>query len=345
MREEMDRLEAMSILVASVEAGSFSAAGRKLGVPLPTVSRKVADLEAHLRTRLLVRSTRKLALTDAGAAYLAACKRILEQVSDAEIEASGEYSAPRGELIITAPIVFGRLHVLPVVSAFLSSFPEINVRMMLADRNVNLVDDHIDMAVRIGVLPDSSMIATRVGSVRRVVCGSPSYFASCGIPKTPDDLADLTCVTFSSLSSGSSWTFPSSGRGMVPADPPQCRLNVNTAEAAIDAALAGVGITRVLSYQIARAVRDGKLVVVLRDFEPDPLPVHLVHAGQGLLPLKMRSFLDFAVPRLRQALAADPNEPGPEARDSIQARHVELRGRPAPLDKPGSRASSKKAGD
>lgn len=240
----------------------------------------------------------------------------------------GEYSAPRGELIITAPIVFGRLHVLPIVSAFLKSFPEINVRMTLSDRNVNLVDDHIDLAVRVGALPDSSLIATRVGSVRRVVCGSPSYFASHGTPKTPDDLADLTCVTFSGLSSGSSWTFPSPGRGMVQADPPRCRLNVNTAEAAIDVALAGVGITHVLSYQIARAVRDGKLVVVLRDFEPDPIPVHLVHAGQGLLPLKMRSFLEFAVPRLRKALAADPSQPGTEAPGS-RARSQALVGPPS----------------
>ena len=179
----MDRLEAMSILVAAVEAGSFSAASRKLGVPLPTVSRKVAELEARLNTRLLVRSTRKLALTDAGAAYFAACKRILEQVGDAETEASGEYVTPKGDLVITAPIVFGRLHVLPTVSDFLASFPDINVRMVLSDRNVKLVDDHIDLAVRIGALPDSSLIATRVGSVRRVVCGSPRYFAAHGTPR------------------------------------------------------------------------------------------------------------------------------------------------------------------
>jgi len=190
----MDRLEAMSLLIAAVEAGSFSAASRKLGVPLPTISRKVAELEGHLGTRILLRSTRKLTLTDAGMNYLAACKRILEQVSEAETEAAGEYSAPKGELVITAPIVFGRLHVVPLVNDFLISFPEINVRMMLADRSVNLLDDHIDMAVRIGALADSSMVATRVGSVRRIVCGSPGYFASHGTPRTPDDLAQLTCA-------------------------------------------------------------------------------------------------------------------------------------------------------
>ncbi len=195
----MDRLEAMSLLIATVEAGSFSAASRKLGVPLPTISRKVAELESHLGTRILLRSTRKLTLTDAGMNYLAACKRILEQISEAETEAAGEYSMPKGELVITAPIVFGRLHVVPLVNEFLITFPEINIRMMLADRSVNLLDDHIDMAVRIGALADSSMVATRVGHVRRIVCGSPDYFASHGVPRTPDDLAQLTCVTFSGL--------------------------------------------------------------------------------------------------------------------------------------------------
>ena len=187
----MDRFEAMSILVASVDAGSFSAAGRKLGMPLPTISRKVAELEEHLQTRLLVRTTRKLMLTEAGASYLAASKRILEQVSEAERAAAGEYNTPRGELILTAPIVFGRLHVLPVVNAFLASFPEINVRLILSDRNVHLVDDHIDMAVRIGRLPDSSLIATQVGTIRRVTCASPAFLASHGTPKIPADLALL----------------------------------------------------------------------------------------------------------------------------------------------------------
>src|SRR5262245_21980517 len=176
----MDRLDAMSLLVASVEEGSFSAAGRKLGVPLPTISRKIGELEAHLKTRLLVRSTRNLALTEAGIAYVAACKRILEEINDAENRATGEYITPRGELTLTAPIVFGRLHVLPVVNEFLNRFDEINVRMILSDRNANLVDDQIDVAVRIGELPDSTLTATRVGSIRRVVCGSPAYLAAHG---------------------------------------------------------------------------------------------------------------------------------------------------------------------
>lgn len=306
----MDRLEAMSILVASVEEGSFSAAGRKLGVPLPTISRKVAELEAHLKTRLLVRSTRKLALTEAGIAYVAACKRILEDIDAVETQASGEYSVPRGELTITAPIVFGRIHILPVVTEFLQHFAEINVRMTLADRNVNLVDDHIDMAVRIGDLPDSSLLATKVGAIRRVVCGSPAYFAAHGIPKVPSDLAGHTCVMFSAIGGGTSWTFLHGKQTKFIR--PQCRLHINTAEAAIDAAISGLGVTCVLSYQVARAVEDGKLQIVLQDFEPPLIPVHLIHAHQGLLPLKMRRFLEFAAPRIRKSLLASQKRLGDE---------------------------------
>ena len=196
----MDRLEAMSLLVAVAEAGSLSAAGRKLGVPLPTVSRKISDLEAHLKARLLTRSTRKLALTDSGAAYVAAAKRILDEVGEAERTASGEHAAPRGDLVITAPIVFGRLHVLPIIAEFLARWPEINVRLLLSDRNLHLIDDRIDIAVRIGALADSAFVAANVGSVRRVVCGSPAYFAAHGVPRKPEDLSALTAVTFDQLS-------------------------------------------------------------------------------------------------------------------------------------------------
>lgn len=298
----MDRLEAMSLLVASIEEGSFSAAGRRLGVPLPTISRKVAELESHLKVQLLIRSTRRLTLTEAGASYVAACKRILEQAGEADAQASGEYSVPRGELTITAPIVFGRLHVLPVISEFLDHFAEINVGMTLADRNVNLVDDHIDMAVRIGELPDSTMVATRVGSVRRVICGSPTYFAANGMPKKPKDLLDHTCVIFSGMASGQSWLSAPNQRGAAKPIRPHCRLWINTAESAIDAAAAGIGLTNVLSYQVATAVQEGKLQIILSDFEPDPIPIHLVHAGHSILPLKMRRFLEFAAPRLRKSL-------------------------------------------
>ena len=289
----MDRLEAMTILLAVVEKGSFTAAARVLGVPLPTVSRKLGGLESHLGTRLLTRSTRRLALTDAGSAYVTACKRILEEIGEAERKVTGEYVAPKGELFITAPIVFGRLHVVPVISEFLAKYPDIDIRMLLADRNARLLDDHIDVAVRIDHLPDSSMIATRVGFVRRVICGSPSYFAAHGIPKKPSDLERLSCVTFDVLGSVTSWSFQGKRGEGERAVSIRSRFSVNTAEAAIDAAVAGAGVTRVLSYQAARAVEEGKLQIVLRAFEPDPVPVSLIHANQDTLPLKTSQFSRF----------------------------------------------------
>jgi DNA-binding transcriptional LysR family regulator len=296
----MDRLDAMSILVAAIEAGSLSAASRRLGTPLATVSRKVSELEAHLKTRLLNRSSRQLTLTDAGRSYLSACKRILEDVGEAERAASGEYRAPRGDLIISAPIVFGRLHVLPIAMEFLRAYPEIDIRFLLADRIINLLEDHVDLAVRIGDLPDSSLVATRIGAIRRVVCGSPAYFAARGTPKDPGDLAMHDCVTFEGLMSPTAWSF---GTAKSPRSVRiHSRLVVNTAEAAIDAAAAGVGVTRVLSYQIASALRDGALAVVLEEFEPGPSPVSLVYTGERMLPLKLRAFLDFAAPRLKARL-------------------------------------------
>jgi DNA-binding transcriptional LysR family regulator len=291
----------MSILVTAVEAGSLSAAARRLGTPLATVSRKVSELEAYLKTRLLNRSSRRLTLTDAGRSYVAACKRILEQVGEAERAASGEYSAPKGELIITAPIVFGRLHVLPVVAEFLKTYPEIDIRMVLLDRVVNLLEEQVDLAVRIGELPDSSLVATRVGAIRRVVCGSPGYFAARGIPRSPAALGMHDCVSLEALTSPDTWTF-ATGKSAISV-PVHSRLVVNTAEAAIDAAIDGIGITRVLSYQIAAAMRAGRLAIALQEFEPPPWPVCLVYPGGRLLPLKLRAFLDFAAPRLRARLS------------------------------------------
>jgi DNA-binding transcriptional LysR family regulator len=292
----MDRLDSMSVLLAVVEAGSLSAGARRLGMPLATASRKVSELEAHLKARLLTRSTRRIALTDAGRSYVAACKRILEELGEAERAASGEYSAPKGDLIITAPVVFGRRHVLPIVTAFLAAYPDINIRMVLADRVVHLLDDHVDLAVRIGELPDSSFVATRVGAIRRIVCGSPAYFAKGGPPQTPSH----ACITLDGLMSPEAWTF-AVGKSELSVRV-SSRLVVNTAEAAIDAAIAGVGITCVLSYQIADALQAGTLMSVLEDFEPAPWPVSLVYPAQGVLPIKLRAFLDFAGLRLKAKL-------------------------------------------
>jgi DNA-binding transcriptional LysR family regulator len=298
----MDRLESMSILVAAVEAGSLSAAARRLGTPLATVSRKVSDLEAHLKTRLLTRSNRQLTLTDAGRSYVAACRRILEEVDEAERTAAGEYSAPKGHLTLSAPIVFGRLHVLPVVTAFLKAYPEIDVRLILADSMINLVEDHVDTALRIGRLADSSLTAIKVGEIRRVVCASPAYFKKHGQPQKPADLAAHDCVTFEGLLSPESWSF---GVGKAEQSVAiHSRLAVNTAEAAIDAAAAGLGVTRVLSYQVAAALKARTMALALEEFEPAPFPVSLIHAGDRLLPLKLRAFLDFAAPRLRDILSS-----------------------------------------
>ncbi|SON55765.1 D-malate degradation protein R [Hartmannibacter diazotrophicus] len=298
----MDRLEAMSMLLTVVEKGSLSAAGRSLGVPVPTLSRKISDLESFLGTRLLIRSTRKLTLTDAGLAYVAASRRILEQVQDAEREAAGEYVAPKGELVLTAPVLFGRLHVLPIVTDFLTQFPQINVRLLFSDRNAHLIEDHIDMAVRIGRLPDSSMVATNVGRMRLVICASPDLLAAHGTPRSPEDLRHLPFVAFEGPLSSTVWQLRAPG-SKTPVDVPvQPRLLVTTAEAAAEAAIRAIGVTRLLHYQVADAVADGKLRIILEDFEPDRAPVQLVHTARGQMPLKMRRFLDFAAPRLRQTL-------------------------------------------
>jgi DNA-binding transcriptional LysR family regulator len=298
----MDRLEAMSVLLAVVETGSLTAASRRLSSPLATVSRKILDLEAHLKTRLLIRSSRRVTLTEAGRSYVAACRRILDDVSEAERAAAGEYSAPKGDLIITAPIVFGRLHVLPVVADFLKAYPDIGVRLTLADRIFNLTEEEIDVALRISELPDSSLVATKVGTIRRVVCASPDYLAQRGTPLHPSDLLAHDCIRFAGLMASVEWTFrvgkADTAIGI------RSRLVVNTAEAAIDAAVAGLGVTRVLSYQVEAARRAGRLVILLEDYELPPSPVSLVHAGQGLLPLKTRAFLDFAAQRLRKRIAA-----------------------------------------
>lgn len=290
----------MTVFLAVVEAGSLSSAGRRLGMPLATVSRKVSELETHLKARLLNRSTRRLELTDTGRAYVDACKRILVEVGEAERAAAGEYSAPKGELVITAPMVFGRVHVLPVITEFLLAYPAVDVRLALGDRIMHLLDEHLDLAVRIGTLPDSSFTATGVGWLRRVVCGSPAYLASHGVPRTPADVGMHDCITFDAVASPDQWVFRfEKSESAVPV---HSRLVVNTAEAAVDAAKAGLGLTRLLSYQIDAARRAGDLAVVLEAFEPPPIPVSLVFNAQQRIPLKLRVFLDFAAPRLRERM-------------------------------------------
>ena len=293
----MDKLDSMAVLLAVVEAGSLSAAARHLAMPLATVSRKVAALEAHLKTRLLHRTTRHLALTEAGSAYVAACRRILDEIGEAERTATGEYATPKGELTVTAPMMFGRLHIVPVVAEFLAQYPEIEINLVLTDRVMHLMDEHIDVAVRIGELPDSGLMATGVGKVRRVVCASPAYLARHGAPLTPAGLAAHDCISFEVMESRRAWVFGAARSAQ--AVPVHSRLAVNTVDAAIAAATLGVGLVRVMSYQVMDALRNDALRIVLEPFESEPLPVSLVHKGQTPLPLKLRAFLDFVTPRLR----------------------------------------------
>ncbi len=316
----MDRLEAMAVFAAIVDGGSLSAAGRRLNVPLATVSRKLADLEAHLKTRLLNRSTRKLVLTEAGRDYLGACRQILEQVDEAERAAAGAYAKVKGQLVLAAPVVFGRLHLVPVATAFLEAHPEVDVQLRLGDRNVNLIEEHVDLALRIGTLPDSSLVATPVGTVRRVVCASPAYLKRFGTPGSLAELAAHRCITFDGLEAAAAWTFVTDDGQRRPA-PVHSRMTVSTADAAIEAAVLGLGLTRVLSYQVADALLHGRLVRVLSDEEPPAVPVSLIYPGQGRLPMKTRAFIDFAVGHLRERLKAlDTLQDGNAARPSAPAR-------------------------
>jgi len=297
----MDRFEAIRTLLAAVDTGSLTAASRQLSMPLPTVSRHVSELEARLGTQLVIRTNRKLLLTDAGSAFVAAGRRVLEQLDEAERTAAGEYRTPRGDLLVTAPIMFGKLHVTPVVLAFLAAYADVNARVVLFDHVIDLVENHVDVAVRIGHLPDSGLVAARLGDIHWVICASPAYLSTHGTPVAPDDLAKHDCIGFEGLQMVRTWPFGRGADAKTVAIKP--RFAANTADAVIEAAIAGIGIARLTSYQAAGAIRAGRLISLLRGYAPEPLPVHLVHTGPPMVPLKMRAFLDFAGPRLRASLA------------------------------------------
>jgi len=299
----MDHLTAMRVFVAVAEESGFAPAARRLALSTPSVTRAVAALEDRIGARLLHRTTRVVRLTEAGARYLGDCKRILHDLAEAEASAAGSHGEPRGELTVTAPVMFGRLHVAPVLFDFLEDHPQVTARLLLLDRIADLVEEGMDVALRIGRLPDSALRAVRVGTVRRVVCAAPEYLARRGVPQRPSDLERLDVVEFSPVGAWREWGFPSdSARETVT---PRVRLVVNTADAAVAAAVAGRGLTRVLSYQIADELRAGRLAVVLTDFEPPPVPVHLVHAEGRRTSAKVRAFVDYAAERLRAMLAAD----------------------------------------
>lgn len=297
----MDRFESMTAFVAVVEDGGFSAAARKTLMPLATISRKVSDLENLLGVRLVNRSVRGVSLTESGQSYYSECRRLLGELHEAERAASGEYCVPRGDLVITAPIVFGRMHLIPVVVDFMRAYPNVGVSVRLSDEIVNLGDETVDLAIRISRLRDSNMIAAKIVDVWHVVCASPTYLAERGTPLHPRDLASHDCISGKPLSLPDAWLFRV-GKSIEPV-PVQRRLAATTAEAGIEASVAGAGLIRALCYQIVEAEAQGRLVRVLRDFEPQPTPLSLVHLSARLVPLKLRAFLDYAAPLLKQRLS------------------------------------------
>ena len=290
----MDRIDSVAVFSEVAERASFTEAARRLNRSPAAVTRAVAELEARLGVRLLDRTTRSVSVTEAGQRFLAGARRELADLAEIEQAAMGQGSAPRGELRVTAPIVFGRRHVLPLVTDFLARYPDVSMRLTLLDRPVNLVEEGFDVAIRIGTLPDTSAIATRAGSLRRIVAASPDYLKRRGEPKTPGDLGDHDTIAFLGIESMERWRFNNGEARIRP------RLSVNTAEAAIDAAKASFGITRVLSYQVVDALSDGSLVRLLRDYETEPTPVHALYPSGRHPPPKLRAFLDELVPRLRQ---------------------------------------------
>ena len=290
----MDRLQAMRIFVRVGETGSFSETARHMNMSAPAVTRSVAALEEVLGTRLFVRTTRMVKLTEAGSRYLGDCRRILADILEAEASAAGSYATPTGTLAVTASLLFGQMHVLPIMTEYLDAYPAMAGRTLFVDRPVNLVEEGIDVAVRIGHLPDSGFTAVKVGTVRRVVCGSPAYFERHGVPITPADLRQHRIAISTSAWASPEWRFADDQR--VTIDP---LLKCNTNEAVIATAVSGWGLTRVLNYQIGPALVAGNLQIVLADYEEPPLPIHVMHPEGRYAPAKVRAFVDMAVPLLR----------------------------------------------
>jgi DNA-binding transcriptional LysR family regulator len=306
----MDRLQAMAAFLAVVDTGGFASAARRLNVSPSVVTRAVAELEARLGVRLLTRTTRSVRVTEAGTGYADDCRRILAELDEADGAAAGTHAAPRGRLTVTAPVNFGRMYVLPIVHRYLVQFAMVDVTCWFVDRVVNLVDEGVDLAVRIGDLPASSLQAVPVGRVRQVLCASPGYLARQGRPQRPEELVQHVVVASTGVTSTSEWRFHE-GRRQVPVRL-QPRLMVTTNEAAAASAEAGLGITRLPLYQIAQAVQEGRLELVLEAFERPPLPIHVVHREGRNAPHKVRAFIDMAIDTLRADTRLDPG-PRPRA--------------------------------
>jgi DNA-binding transcriptional LysR family regulator len=294
----LDRFHLINVFVAVVDCQGLAGAARKLNMSPPAVTRAINDLEAHLGLRLLTRTTRTVRVTDAGERYVQDCRRILAEMLEADESVSGMHSAPRGRLTVTAPVLFGSLFVTPIVTEYLSRYSDVSASCLFLDRVVNLLDEGVDVAVRIGELPDSSMQAIRVGQVRRVICASPDYLARQGIPTAPDDLHAHTIISASSVTPNPEWKLMDQGQPR--SIRLQARMITTTNDSAVHAALTGFGVTRLLSYQVAEHLRSGRLKTVLPDFEPAALPIHVVHREGRQAPQRVRAFLDLAIERLRQ---------------------------------------------
>lgn len=294
----MDRLQTMTVFVGVAETGGFAPAARRLNMSPPSVTRAVSELEARLGCRLFHRTTRSVQLTEAGERYLGDCRRILAEVDAADRHAAGIHAEPRGNVTVTGSAMFGSIIVTPILLDLLDRYPDLSVSTMFVDRIVHVVDEGIDVAVRIADLPDSSLTAVRVGAVRRVLCAAPSYLQDHGIPEEPADLDNHDIVHFSSMAPPREWDFEKDGRQTRYR--PFSRLSVNTAAAAITAAELGKGITRVLSYMIAPQVAAGSLQIVMPDFEPPVVPVHVVHKEAGHTSARVRAVIDHLVQHLRR---------------------------------------------
>ena len=300
----MDRLDAMAAFVTAVDEGSLAAAARRLGYSPAAITRAIASLEDRLGAQLLHRTTRALRLTLLGETYLVTCRQVLDELQQAELGAAADQDTPRGLLTLTAPVLFGRLRVRPVLDRFLNKNPAVQARLVLLDRVVNLIDEGVDLAVRLAHLPDSSLKATQLGEVRRVLCASPIYLERHGVPQTPSELSSHACI-MSNEAAAEPWSFSHETGGrqralqMAVVRP---RLIVNSAAAAIDSALDGHGITRVMSYQVASDIVAGRLVRLMAAYEPPPVPVHFIMQADRSMTAKLRAFIDVAAPVLRTDL-------------------------------------------
>ncbi|HWS40547.1 MAG TPA: LysR family transcriptional regulator [Arenimonas sp.] len=293
----MDKFNLITIFVAVVDSGGFVGAARKLNISPPAVTRAINELESQLKVRLLTRTTRVVRVTEAGARYVEDCRRIITELIDADESVGGVHGAPRGRITITAPMLFGAKFVTPIVTDYLQRYSEVSASCLFLDRVVHMIDEGVDVAIRIGELPDSSMQAIRVGHVRRVICASPAYLKKNTLPKNPDDLQKHTIISANSVTASPEWKLMINGEQRI--IKLQSRLNTTTNDSAIAAALNGFGLTRLLSYQVAEFLRDGQLKTVLSEYEPAPLPIHVVHREGKHASRKARTFIDLAVERLR----------------------------------------------